>query len=139
MKRPLLHLLKWRREWLWLNQCWKLPCNTNPAKSKHSLLHGVYSIFSRILTVYALLEFYSSCQNLTHHYPLYFFLSYSIFYLMICNGILLLTFIICHSLFLHLNCLISLYQNPQPCFPEIKMSERCSLTKCRLLVYRHLM
>lgn len=49
MKRPLLHLLKWRREWLWQNQCWRLPCSTNLAKLKHNHPLGMYSIWVHLL------------------------------------------------------------------------------------------
>lgn len=49
MKKQLLNLLKWRREQLWQNLCWRLHCSTSLAKLKCYNLHGIFKFLIALL------------------------------------------------------------------------------------------
>ena len=68
MKKQLLHLLKWRREQLWQNLCWRLHCSISLAKLKLNHLHGVFLLKYLILyCMCALVWFWSFGFNLSFH------------------------------------------------------------------------
>lgn len=70
MKRPWLRLRKWRRGWLWQNQCWRLHCNTNLAKLKLTKLHHHLQgtclfLIETILFLWTC--WYVNLENFSHH------------------------------------------------------------------------